>query len=92
MRPLLFGLDDLRQRTQIYDIAEAMNPFYQIMAQQGLKQRILDWTQTTSCSNRQNRITFYDWLQVLINKKPTLHPENEVGEKALAKNTNKRIC
>jgi hypothetical protein len=49
-RPFLFGREDLRERTEIYDTAEAANPFYHLVngADQGLKETIVNWIRNVS--------------------------------------------
>ncbi|CAG8903701.1 unnamed protein product [Penicillium egyptiacum] len=46
--PFLFGRDDLRSLSQIYDSSEAANPFYRIAGPGGLKREILNWVRNVS--------------------------------------------
>jgi hypothetical protein len=45
--PRFFGRDDLRERTEIYNIVEVTTPFYRLVTRE-LKREILDWIQTVS--------------------------------------------
>jgi hypothetical protein len=45
--PLLFGRDDMRERSEVYNSEEAQISFY-ILATEGLKKSILDWIEGVS--------------------------------------------
>lgn len=51
--PLMFGSDDMRARTQVYDSNEARAPFYQLSAPSGTKQLALNWIQNIAPRLRQ---------------------------------------
>ena len=51
--PLLFGRDDMRTRTQVYDSDEARVPFYQLSAPSGTKRLALNWIQNVAPRLRQ---------------------------------------
>lgn len=46
--PLLFGRDDLRKRTEVYNVTEATNPFYRLVGAEGLKEPIIRWIRNVS--------------------------------------------
>lgn len=46
--PFIFGRDDMRGRTEVYNVEEAVNPFYHLVGEEGLKKRVIDWIENVA--------------------------------------------